>query len=79
LVYYNIHRKDEKEIGPLYKGKGEKAREEYMEGISKVLKNMFEFLKNDANIFIVANDKFNLYPIIFLFFIVLLPPFNFFS
>jgi DNA modification methylase len=61
---FDISRKDEKEIGPLYKGKGEKAREEYVEGISRVLQNISKFLKDDANIFIVANDKFNLYPII---------------
>ena len=59
---FNISRKDNKEIGPLYKGKGEKAREEYIEGISKVLLNIKRFIKNDGDFFIVANDNYNLYP-----------------
>ncbi len=61
---FNIPRRDELEIGPLYKGKGAEARKEYVEGISKVLKNISRFVKDDGNFFIVANDKFNLYPII---------------
>jgi DNA modification methylase len=59
---FNIQREDEKEIGPLYKGQGEVARKEYVEGVSKVLSNMSRFIKEDGNYFIVANDKFNLYP-----------------
>jgi len=61
---FNIKRKDEKEIGPLHAGNGAKAREDYINGISQVFINMNQFLKDDANIFIVANDKYNLYPII---------------
>jgi len=61
---FNIPRKDDKEIGPLYKGKGKQAREEYVEGISRVLINISKFVKNDGDYFIVANDKFNLYPLI---------------
>ncbi len=61
---FGFKRQDEFEIGPLFKGKGESARREYVEGVAKVLKNMKKYLKEDANIFIVANDKFNLYPII---------------
>ncbi len=59
---FNISRKDEDEIGPLYKGKGKTAREEYVQGISDVLNNIKGSLKKTADIFIVANDKFNLYP-----------------
>jgi len=59
---FNIPRKDNKEIGPLYKGQGKQAREEYVEGISKVLRNIKKFVKDDGNYFIVANDKYNLYP-----------------
>jgi len=59
-----IKRKDELEIGPLYKGQGKKAREMYVEGISKVLLNCKKYLTDDFNIFIVANDKYNLYPTI---------------
>jgi len=61
---FDIKRKDNKEIGPLYKGQGKKAQEEYVEGISNVFRNVAKFVKDDGNFFIVANDKYNLYPII---------------
>lgn len=61
---FNIPRKDNKEIGPLYKGKGKQAKEEYIEGISKVLINIKKYVKDDGDYFIVANDQFNLYPLI---------------
>ena len=59
---FDIPRKDTQEIGPLYKGQGTKAQEEYTEGISKVFLNISKFMKEDADFFIVANDKYNLYP-----------------
>jgi hypothetical protein len=59
---FNIPRNDDKEIGPLYKGQGKQARDEYVEGISKVLSNINKFVKDDGDYFIVANDKYNLYP-----------------
>ncbi len=55
-------RKDELEIGPLYKGQGIEARKSYVEGISAVLLNCRNFFKDDFNVFLVANDKYNLYP-----------------
>ncbi len=58
----NISRFDEKEIGPLSKGKTKKAQQQYVEDISLVLTNMRRYLKKDSNIFFVANDKHNLYP-----------------
>jgi hypothetical protein len=61
---FNIPRKDDKEIGPLYKGKGKQAKDEYVEGISKVLINISKFVRDDGDYFIVANDKSNLYPLI---------------
>ena len=61
---FDIERRDDNEIGPMFKGKSKKAKEDYIEGISLVLSNVKQFLKDDSNIFIVANDKFNLYPII---------------
>jgi len=61
---FNIPRKDDEEIGPLYKGQGKQARDDYVEGISKVLRNIGKFVKDDGNFFIVANDKYNLYPLI---------------
>lgn len=61
---FNIPRKDDKEIGPLFKGQGKQAREQYVEGVSAVLKNVKKFMKDDGDFFIVANDKYNLYPLI---------------
>jgi len=61
---FNIPREDEKEIGPLFKGQGQKAKDEYIEGISQVLTNISKFVKDDGYFFIVANDKYNLYPLI---------------
>jgi len=61
---FGFTRKDELEIGPLYKGQGKEARDSYVEGISKVLLNCKKYLIDDYNVFLVANDKFNLYPII---------------
>jgi len=61
---FNIPRKDDKEIGPLYKGQGKQAKEEYIQGISQVLRNVSEFVKDGGHFFIVANDKYNLYPLI---------------
>ncbi|MCL4353454.1 site-specific DNA-methyltransferase [Patescibacteria group bacterium] len=61
---FGFRRKDELEIGPLYKGQGIEARKSYMDGISKVLLNSKKYLAEDYNIFLVANDKYNLYPTI---------------
>lgn len=55
-------RKDDMEIGPLYKGQGLEARTSYAQGIADVLNNCKKYLKDDPNIFLVANDKYNLYP-----------------
>lgn len=59
---FGYERNDEQEIGPLYKGKGDKARESYVEGISEVLLNCKKYMVDNFDIFLVANDKFNLYP-----------------
>lgn len=61
---FGFERKDELEIGPLFNGQGSEARESYIEGIAKVLQNCKRFLRKDYNVFLVANDKYNLYPII---------------
>ncbi len=55
-------RKDELEIGPLYKGQGIDARRSYIEGIVNVLNNCKKYFKKDYDVFLVANDKYNLYP-----------------
>lgn len=59
---FGFSRNDELEIGPLYKGQGKEARQSYAEGISLVLLNSMQFLAEDFDIFLVANDKYNLYP-----------------
>ena len=59
---FGFERKDELEIGPLYKGQGEEAKKSYVEGISEVLLNCKKYLADDFSIFLVANDKYNLYP-----------------
>jgi len=61
---FGFERNDELEIGPLYKGKGKEARNSYIQDITKVLINCKKYLKPDYNIFLVANDKYNIYPLI---------------
>ena len=52
------------EIGPLYKGQGREAKESYANGIAEVLLNSKRYLKEDYNVFLVANDRYGLYPLI---------------
>ncbi len=59
---FGFERKDGLEIGPLCKGQGAKAQESYVKGISDVLNNCEKYLKSDYDVFLVANDKNNLYP-----------------
>jgi tRNA G10 N-methylase Trm11 len=59
---FDFPRQDDSEIGPAMRGAGAVARGAYSEGIEQVFKNMNQYLKPNAKIFIVANDKFNLYP-----------------
>ncbi len=59
---FGFDRNDELEIGPLFKGQGINARNSYVEGIANVLINSQKYLRDDFNIFLVANDKYNLYP-----------------
>ena len=59
---FGFARRDELEIGPLSKGQGKEAREAYVKGIVESLKNCKKYLQKDYDIFLVANDKFNLYP-----------------
>ena len=58
---FAFDRKDELEIGPLFKGKGKEAREQYIKGVSDVLRNCKKFLVQNYDVFLVANDKFNMY------------------
>ena len=59
---FGFERKDELEIGPLYKGQGAEAKKSYAEGISQVLLNAKKYMARDFDVFLVANDKWNLYP-----------------
>lgn len=59
---FDLPRKDNLEIGKLSDGQSKNAQEKYIQGIAQALKNAKKFLREDYNIFLVANDKFNLYP-----------------
>lgn len=59
---FGFDRKDELEIGPLSNGQSKEARDSYVKGIAESLKNCKKYLQKDYDIFLVANDKFNLYP-----------------
>ncbi len=58
---FGFERKDEQEIGSKSKRQSKEARENYAEGISNVLRNSRRFMIDDFDVFLVANDKFNLY------------------
>ncbi|MGB3976835.1 MAG: DNA methyltransferase [bacterium] len=59
---FGFERKDEKEIGPLSAGQNKEARDAYSIGIAETLKNCRKYLQEDFDIFLVANDKYDLYP-----------------
>lgn len=59
---FGFPRQDQAEIGPKKRGKSKQAQKEYVDGISAVLRNARPILKDDAKVFIVANDRFQLYP-----------------
>ncbi|HOJ70874.1 MAG TPA: DNA methyltransferase [Syntrophorhabdaceae bacterium] len=59
---FKVERRDDFEIGPLSKGQGEGQRKSYIDGIAEVLLNCKRYLQKNYDVFLVANDKFNLYP-----------------
>lgn len=59
---FGFERNDDLEIGPLSKGQGEAQRISYSKSIADVLINCKKYLQNNYDVFLVANDKFNLYP-----------------
>lgn len=61
---FGFKRRDDFEIGSMANGKGKKAQENYAESIAEVLSNAKKYMKKDYNVFIVANDKFGIYPAI---------------
>ncbi|MDR0972512.1 MAG: site-specific DNA-methyltransferase [Prevotellaceae bacterium] len=61
---FGFERNDDLEIGPLFKGQKAEAKESYTIGVSDVLNNCKRYMVDDYNVFLVANDKYNLYPTI---------------
>lgn len=61
---FGFERKDDLEIGPLFKGQGREAKQSYIQGLAEVLNNCKKYLVDDYDIFLVANDKYNMYPTI---------------
>ena len=61
---FGFKRNDELEIGPLYKGQKIEAQQSYITGIAAVLNNCKKYMIEDYDVFLVANDKYNLYPTI---------------
>ena len=59
---FNFPRLDDLEIGPASKGQSNRAKMAYFKNISDVFANVSKILVNSGLIFIVAIDKFNLYP-----------------
>jgi hypothetical protein len=59
---FGLCRADELEIGRRADGKSARARRAYVEGIAAALRNVARFLGPDAPVFIVANDRYRLYP-----------------
>lgn len=59
---FGFERKDEQEIGSMRKKQSRQAQQDYASGISNVLNNCQRFLVEDFDVFLVANDKYNLYP-----------------
>ena len=61
---FGFERNDKLEIGPLFSGQGKEARLSYIDGVTQVLTNAKPYLQDDYDIFLVANDKYNIYPTI---------------
>ncbi|MBX6332941.1 MAG: hypothetical protein IRY91_13925 [Gemmatimonadaceae bacterium] len=59
---FGLPRHDGAEIGRRAKGKSQRARREYVEGIVAAFRNLRRFLAPDARVFVVANDRYDLYP-----------------
>ena len=59
---FDLKRQDFSEIGSLARGQSKAAQEHYVKDIARALLSAKRFLQKDYVIFLVANDKFNLYP-----------------
>ncbi|WP_295161957.1 DNA methyltransferase [uncultured Brachyspira sp.] len=58
---FGFNRNDDFEIGSLSKGQSLNAKNKYIDDISEVLINSKKYMIDNYNVFIVANDKYNLY------------------
>jgi len=61
---FEYERADADEIGSMRKGSSKAAQKEYVAAVSAVLQNCRNFMVDDFDVMLVANDKFNLYPTI---------------
>lgn len=59
---FNLPRSDSSEIGAMFMGRGKQARQAYVDGIAQALSNCQRYMVPGCDIFLVANDKFGLYP-----------------
>ena len=59
---FGFDRKDELEIGAMFKGQGKEAKENYIQGIADVLNHCKIYLSSGYHVFLVANDRYNMYP-----------------
>lgn len=59
---FGLKNNEDMEIGLPGDGQGKKAKEAYIEGIAQSLINLMPCLQDGFDIFLVANDKHNLYP-----------------
>lgn len=59
---FDYERDEANEIGILEKGRGKQAQNEYIAGVADVLSHCRQFMVDDFDVFLVANDKFGLYP-----------------
>lgn len=59
---FGFKNNDKREIGPMSNGRSAKAREDYKKDIIKVFTNMSQYLRDGAKVFVVVNDKDEMYP-----------------
>ena len=60
---FGFKRKDEWRLDH-FSGQGKEAKQSYIEGIRQLLNNAKKFFVDDYDVFLVANDKYNMYPTI---------------
>nr|MDO8083897.1 DNA methyltransferase [Candidatus Sigynarchaeum springense] len=61
---FGIPRRDEDEIGAFSKGTTVKAKDDYVDEMAASFGHICKYVKPDGDIFVVANDKFHVYPVI---------------